>query len=146
MEAKEMTGTDTKHSEHSVEHLARRKRLLGFALTIGGTLLISPDALCVQLVSRTERSGVIVFYKYLICAVVQWLFVVMYLGGPRKVWGHIRQAGRYFLLGTLLSAGTQVTLNTAFTLTSSANALVLLSLNTVISLTAPYRRGSIAQH
>jgi hypothetical protein len=136
MEAKEMTGTGTKDSDHSVEHLARRRRLLGFALCIGGTLLISPDALCVQLASRTERSGTIVFYKYLICAVVQWLFCVTYLGGPRKVWGHIRQAGRRFILGTLLSTGAQITLTIAFMLTSSANGLILLSLNTVNSLTS----------
>jgi hypothetical protein len=34
-----------------------KQRLKGMALMVGGTLLISPDALCVALVSQKESAG-----------------------------------------------------------------------------------------
>jgi drug/metabolite transporter (DMT)-like permease len=113
-----------------MESALARRRLTGLALTLGGTLLISPDALVVTLVSRTESPGAILFYKHLWNSVVQWIFCLVYLGGPRKLAGHVRQGGRWAVLGAVLLSTTQTCLNLSFMNTSSANALVLFSMHT----------------
>jgi lipopolysaccharide/colanic/teichoic acid biosynthesis glycosyltransferase len=98
MELKESKETSTEHPVSvkgtSMEQSSPRRRFFGMALMVGGTILISPDALCVNLASRTERTGVVVFYKYLFCTTVQWSLCNFNLKGPKNVWAHIKEAGR----------------------------------------------------
>jgi drug/metabolite transporter (DMT)-like permease len=115
---------------HKMDPTAKHQ-LTGVALMVAGTLLISPDALLVILVSRTELPGVKLFYKYLMSASMQWLFCTLLLGGPRKTWKHMRQGGRWAILGAFLQTFQQICLNFAFMNTSSANALVIFSLHAV---------------
>lgn len=101
----------------------RAGHLRGLILATAGAVVLSPDALILRLVEIDRWS--ILFWRGLLTGVA--LTAVFAAGYRRDLLDHLKVMGRPGLLAALLFAITSILFVSAVTLTSVANALVIVS-------------------
>jgi len=109
--------------------------LYGYGLSLVGILILTPDTLCLRLMSDTEDSAVM-FWRYTISAVSILLFMLTVK--PRRVMPAFANLGVLGLFAGALWGVSNYCFTAAVQNTAAANVLVINASNTIFSAIFAY--------
>uniref|UniRef100_A0A7S4FAF5 EamA domain-containing protein n=1 Tax=Chrysotila carterae TaxID=13221 RepID=A0A7S4FAF5_CHRCT len=115
---------------HSIGRLDRSKRPQGLLIALGAVLLITPDAMLVRWASSLGATPwQILFWKQSCTGIINTATGIHLAGGLRATCRGVAAAPAHLLFASLIQMASQLGFNFAFIETSTARAMLFISLN-----------------